>query len=73
MNADAAYYAASSEIYMDKRLMKVILLASTSDSSFDWAQRRNIITEIVVEKMLQNEVFFSDGDPPEGRRFNHDR
>ena len=73
MNADAAYYAASSEIYMDKRLMKVILLASTSDSSFDWAQRRNIITEIVVEQILQNEDFLSDGDPPEGRRFNHDR
>ena len=72
MNAEAAYYAASSKFYMDKRLM-VILLASTSDSSFDWAQRRNIITEIVVEQMLQNEVFFSDGDPPEGRRFNHDR
>ena len=72
MNSDAACYAASSKFHMDKRLM-VILLASTSDSSFAWAQRRNIITEIVVEQMLQNEEFFSDGDPPEGRRFNHDR
>ena len=72
MNAEAAYYAASSKFYMDKRLM-VILLASTSDSSFDWAQRRNIITETVVEQILQNEDHFSDGDPPEGRRFNHDR
>ena len=72
MNAEAAYYAASSKFYMDKRLM-VILLASTSDSSFDWAQRRNIITEIVVEQIWQKELCFSDGDPPEGRRFNHDR
>ena len=32
----------------------VILLASTADSSFDWAQRRNIITDIVVARMLQN-------------------
>ena len=72
MNAEAAYYAESSKFYMDKQLM-VILLASTSDSSFDWAQRRNIITEIVVEQMSQNEVFFSDGDPHEGRKFNHDR
>jgi len=51
MNADAAYYAASSKFYMDKQLM-VILLASTSDSSFDWAQRRSIITEIVLEQIL---------------------
>ena len=71
MNAEAAYYAASSKFYMHKRLMG-ILLASTSDSSFDCAERRNIITEIVVETMLQNEIFFSDGDPPDGRRFNHD-
>eukprot|EP00617_Octactis_speculum_P022611 CAMPEP_0185758790 /NCGR_PEP_ID=MMETSP1174-20130828/17470_1 /TAXON_ID=35687 /ORGANISM="Dictyocha speculum, Strain CCMP1381" /LENGTH=72 /DNA_ID=CAMNT_0028438805 /DNA_START=166 /DNA_END=384 /DNA_ORIENTATION=+ len=72
MNAEAANNAASSKFYIDKRLM-VILLASTSDSSFDWDQRRNIITEVVVEQILQNEYIFSDRDPPEGGRFNHDR
>lgn len=72
MYAEAAYFAARSKFYMDSDWRLVILsTTSTSDSSYEWAQRRNITKEIIVEQPLQNEI--SDGDPPEGKRFNHDR